>query len=118
MNSYKHVLEKERKDNWVAQSESQATGQSFRVLSVGAFVNLHSPTIVLYLQEANTKSPSLLQLAADAADVAWEVVLIMCKSSSLAEFVTHGQCVRSSYGLASAICDHVGIGMKSRKCQS
>lgn len=92
MNSYKHVLEKERKDNLVAQSGCQVTRQSFRVLSVGVFVNLHSLTIVLYLQEANTKSPSRLHLAADAVDVAWEVALIMCKSSSLAEFVTHGQC--------------------------
>lgn len=84
MNSYKHVLDKERKDNLVAQSGSQATRQSFQVLSVGVFVNLHPLTIVLYLQEANTKSPSLLHLTADAVDVAWEVALIMCKSSSLA----------------------------------
>lgn len=51
----------------------------------------------------NTKSPLLLYLVDDVAG-------IMCKSSSLAKFVTLDYCVGNSCGLAGAIYDHLGIG--------
>lgn len=98
----------ERKHNLIAHSGNQAARQSFKVLSMGAFANLHFLTI-FYISRRQTLD--LLHLYTWSTTWHREAALMMRVSFPLsAEFLAHGQCVRDTCGLTDASYAHIGIG--------